>query len=165
MLSEKTASRRRPCSSRRPSKSPRTTRRALVAVIRLLGATKAFGDCVKAFDKAIGIKGTEPEFFVRRGTCKHEPQGRGRGAAGLRGGDQGRPEIRGRPLLPGPRSSRGTSVFATRALEKAATFGKDSPIGKSAKDKLVELSKEEVGDLRPAEAAHPRGWAAPSPLR
>jgi Flp pilus assembly protein TadD len=44
----------------------------LVTIGRMLGATKSFGDCVRAFDRAIKIAATDPEWFVSRGVCRHE---------------------------------------------------------------------------------------------
>lgn len=115
----------------------------LASIGRLLGATKAFGDCVKAFDKAIGIKGNEPEFFVRRGTCKHELKDEDGAQKDYEAAVQIDPKFAaGHYYLGLSLLSQNKRVFATRALEKAATFGKDGPIGKSAKDKLIELSKK-----------------------
>lgn len=115
----------------------------LVSVGRLLGATKAFGDCVKAFDKAIAIKGTDPEWFVRRGTCKHELEDEGAAQKDYEAA------IKVDPKFPAAHYYLGLSflsqnkrLFAGRELEKAAVLGKGTPLGKIAKDKLDDLNKK-----------------------
>ncbi|MFT3763990.1 MAG: tetratricopeptide repeat protein [Minicystis sp.] len=108
---------------------------------RLLGATKAFGDCVKAFDKAIGLKGSEPEFFVRRGTCKHELKDEDGAQKDYEAAIKSDPKFAaGHYYLGLSFLSQKKRLFATRELEKAAELGKDSPIGKAAKDKLDDLN-------------------------
>jgi Flp pilus assembly protein TadD len=117
----------------------------LVSVGRLLGASKAFGDCVKAFDKAIAVKATEAEWFVRRGTCKHELKDED---GAQKDYEQG---VKVDPKFPAAHYYLGLSfltqkkrLFATRELEKAAELGKGSPIGKAAQEKLDELSKASI---------------------
>lgn len=113
----------------------------LVSVGRLLGATRAFGDCVKAFDKALAVKSTDPEWYVRRGTCKHE----------LKDEDGAQKDyeaaVKIDPKFPAAHYYLGLSfitqkkrLFGTRELEKAKELGKGTPIGKAAADKLADLA-------------------------
>lgn len=118
----------------------------LVSAARLLGSSKAFGDCVKAFDKAIGIKSTDPEWYVRRGTCKHE----------LKDEDGAQKDyeaaIKVDPKFPAAHYYLGLSHLTQKKrqsaaieLEKAAKLGEGSPIGKAARDRLDELNKKGGG--------------------
>ena len=113
----------------------------LVTVGRMLGGSKAFGDCVKAFDRAIKLKATEPEWFVRRGTCRHEIKDES-GAQ-----DDFRAAIKVDPKFAAAHYYLGLSLLgekkragAIASLEKAAALGGD--IGKAAKEKIDALSKK-----------------------
>lgn len=115
----------------------------LVSIGRLLGATKAFDDCVRVFDKAIAVKGTDPEWFVRRGTCKHE----------LKNEDGARADyeqaVKIDPKFAAGHYYLGLSALIQRKrqtaqveLEKAEKLGAGTPIAKAAHDKLQELKKK-----------------------
>lgn len=115
----------------------------LVSAGRLLGATKAFGDCVKAFDKAIAIKSSDPEWHVRRGTCKHELKDE----AGAQKDYEA--AIKVDPKFPAAHYYLGLSLLTQKkrqsamiALEKAQKLGEGGPIGKAAHDKLADLKKK-----------------------
>jgi Tfp pilus assembly protein PilF len=113
----------------------------LVTVGRMLGGAKAFGDCVTAFDRAIKIKATEPEWFVRRGTCRHEMKDEAGAQADFRSAIKVDPKFAaghyylGLSLLGDKKPASGTS-----SLETAAALGGD--IGKAAKAKLATLGKK-----------------------
>lgn len=115
----------------------------LVSVGRLLGSTKAFGDCVKAFDQAIKLKATEAEWFVRRGTCKHELKDEDGAAHDFEAAVKVDPKFAaahyylGLSLL-----AQKKRLPATTELEKAGQLGGDGPIGKSARAKFDELTKK-----------------------
>jgi tetratricopeptide (TPR) repeat protein len=113
----------------------------LVTVGRMLGGSKAFGDCVTAFDRAIKLKATEPEWFVRRGTCRHEIKDES-GAQ-----DDFKAAIKVDPKFAAAHYYLGLSLLgehkragAVASLEKAAALGGD--IGKVAKAKLDDMSKK-----------------------
>jgi len=115
----------------------------LVSIGRLLGGTKSFGDCVKAFDLAIKLKGTEAEWFVRRGTCKHELKDED-GA-----GHDFEAAVKLDPKFAAAHYYLGLSFLAqknrlkaTTELEKAGQLGADGPIGKAARAKFDELTKK-----------------------
>jgi Flp pilus assembly protein TadD len=114
----------------------------LVTIGRMLGSVKAYGDCVRALDRAIKIKATEPEFFVRRGTCKHE--------LGDEPGAQGDFEaaVKIDPKFAAGHYYLGVShmvqkhkLQATVELEQAIKLGAGKPIGKAAQEKYDELTK------------------------
>lgn len=113
----------------------------LVTVGRMLGGAKAFGDCVTAFDRAIKLKATEPEWFVRRGTCRHEVKDE----AGAQ--DDFKAAIKVDPKFAAAHYYLGLSLLgekkrqsAVASLEKAAALGGD--VGKAAKAKLDAMSKQ-----------------------
>jgi tetratricopeptide (TPR) repeat protein len=113
----------------------------LVTVGRMLGGSKAFGDCVAAFNRAIKLKATEPEWFVRRGTCRHEVKDE----AGAQ--EDFRAAIKVDPKFAAAHYYLGLSLLgekkragAIASLEKAAALGGD--IGKAAKEKIDALSKK-----------------------
>lgn len=113
----------------------------LVTLGRMLGGSKAYGDCVTAFDRAIKIKATEPEWFVRRGTCRHEIKDE----AGAQSDFQA--AIKVDPKFAAAHYYLGLSLLETRKpnsaiaeLEKAALLGGD--IAKAAKVKLKVLTKK-----------------------
>lgn len=113
----------------------------LVTIGRMLGGSKAFGDCVKAFDRAIKLKSTEPEWFVRRGTCRHEMKDEPGAQEDFRAAIKLDPKFAaghyylGLSLL-GEKKRAG----AIASLEKAAALGGD--IGKAAKERIDALSKK-----------------------
>ncbi len=113
----------------------------LVTIGRMLGGAKAFGDCVTAFDRAIKLKATEPEWYVRRGTCRHEVKDEP-GAQ-----DDFRAAIKVDPKFAAGHYYLGLSLLgehkragAIASLEKAAALGGD--IGKAAKERVDALTKK-----------------------
>jgi tetratricopeptide (TPR) repeat protein len=115
----------------------------LVSIGRLLGGTKAFGDCVKAFDLAIKLKGTEAEWFVRRGTCKHELKDEDGAGHDFEAAVKIDPKFAAAHYYLGlSYLAQKSRLKATTELEKAAQLGGDGPIGKSARAKFDELTKK-----------------------
>lgn len=115
----------------------------LVTLGRMLGATKSYAECVTALDRAIKIKATDPEWFVRRGTCRH----------GLKDEPGAREDYEGAikvdPKFAPAHYYLGLSwlesknqVKGAAELEKAMKLGAGTPIGKSAKEKFDELAKK-----------------------
>ncbi len=106
----------------------------------MLAYGKAFDDCVKAYDRAIKLKGDEPEWFVRRGTCKHELGTEEAAFEDYQASVRVKTDFAAgwyymgvsQLLLQKPQS-------AEFAIQKAVEHGKDTPIGKRAKKKLREI--------------------------
>lgn len=115
----------------------------LVTLGRMLGATKAYGDCVSAFDRALKLKATDPEWLVRRGTCRHELKDEAGAQADFTQAIKVDPQFAAAHYYLGLSlvSDKKRQSGATE-LEKAAKLGAGTPIGKSAKDKLQELQKK-----------------------
>jgi Tfp pilus assembly protein PilF len=118
----------------------------LVTLGRMLGSSKAFGDCVRAFDRAIKIKATDPEWFVRRGTCKHEVSDE------LGAQHDYEAAIKVDPKFAPAHYYLGLSHLAQKdrlkaivELELAGKLGGDGPIGKAAREKTAELVKKRSG--------------------
>lgn len=113
----------------------------LVTLGRMLGGSKAFAECVTAFDRAIKLKATEPEWFVRRGTCRHELKDEAGAQADFREAIKIDPKFAaghyylGLSLLGDKKPTSGTAE-----LEVAAGLGGD--VAKAAKAKLVTLGKK-----------------------
>lgn len=114
---------------------------AMLATLgRMFGFGKAFGECVSAFDRAIKLKPDDPEWFVRRGTCKHELKDE---AGALADYEQ---SIKVKPDYAAGYYYTGLAQLALRrpqsaefSMTKATEYGKDTPLGKAAKDKLREI--------------------------
>lgn len=116
---------------------------AMLATIgRMLGPAKAYGDCVKAFDRAIKLKPDLPELYVRRGTCRHELKdetgARSDYEAAIKADAKYAPAhyYLGLSYLADKKRQRAAS-----ALEQAAKLGGDSEIGKRARAKLKEIGR------------------------
>lgn len=112
----------------------------LATIGRMLGYAKAYADCVAAFDGAIQLKPSEPELFVRRGTCRHELGDEPGARADYQAAVQADPKFAaGHYYL-------GLSLLADKkrpdaiaALKRAASLGEGTPIGKAAQEKLDSL--------------------------
>ncbi|HVK69639.1 MAG TPA: tetratricopeptide repeat protein [Polyangium sp.] len=112
----------------------------LVTVGRMLGYGKAFGDCVAAFDRAIKLKATDPEWFVRRGTCKHELGDEAGALADYQESVKVKPDYAAGYYYMGlAQLALQKPQSAEFSMGKAVELGKDTPIGKAAKDKLREI--------------------------
>jgi len=112
----------------------------LATIARMMGHAKAFGDCVKLLDQAIGKKADVAELWVRRGLCKHELGDESGATSDFDGA------IRVDAKFAAAHYYRGVSLLAQKkkadakkALQQAAELGKGTPIGDQAKDKLKGL--------------------------
>ncbi len=109
----------------------------LATIARMLGFGKAFAECVKVLDRAIGIKGDVAEFYVRRGTCKHELDKEKEASADyeeaikIDKNFQAAHYYLGLSLI-----AQGNGLKGKQELRKAWELGKDTPIGKLAKDRM-----------------------------
>jgi tetratricopeptide (TPR) repeat protein len=115
----------------------------LATLGRLLGSSKAYGDCVRALDRAIKVKGTEPEWFVRRGTCKHQLNDE----AGAQADYEAAIKIDAKfapahYYLGLSYATQKNNLKAAIHLEQAVQLGGNGPIGKAAKERLTELRKK-----------------------
>lgn len=109
----------------------------LATVGRMLGPGKAFKDCVRIFDRAIALKADEAELYVRRGVCQHELKNEAEAAkdfeAAMRIDAKYQPAhyYAGLSYL-----AQGKKGLAKDALKRAYNLGKETPIGKLAKQKV-----------------------------
>lgn len=115
----------------------------LITLGLLLGQAGAFGDCVKAFDKAIAQKSDHPEPYVRRGICRHELKDE----PGARSDYEA--AIKLKPDFAAAHYYLGVSWMmdknypnAKTELTKASTLAGESELGKRARQKLSELPKK-----------------------
>jgi tetratricopeptide (TPR) repeat protein len=114
-----------------------------VTLGRLLGKTGAYAECVRAFDQALKIK-TDPEWLVRRGTCKHELKDEPAARADYEAATKADPKYAAGFYYLGMSYSldKKSRASAIAALQQAAKAGEGTDIGKNAKEKLKELSKQ-----------------------
>ncbi len=115
----------------------------LVTVGRMLGSAKAFGDCVRAFDRAIQMKATDPEWFVRRGICKHELSDEKGAEADFEASIKVDANFAPAHYYLGVSyASRDNRLKATQELMKAQKLAGGSPLAKAAADKIKALMKK-----------------------
>ena len=108
----------------------------------LLSQTKAYGECVKAYDRAIKLK-PHPEWLVRRGTCRHELKDDTGAQADYQEAIKLDPKFAtAHYYLAMAYIVDKQRAKALASLEQAAKLGAGTPVGKRAKDKLNELSKQ-----------------------
>jgi tetratricopeptide (TPR) repeat protein len=115
----------------------------LVTVGRLLGFARAYGDCVKALNKAIAIKSDDPEWFVRRGTCRHELKDEPGARADYEAAIKVNPKFAPAHFYLGLSLLGDQNIAGARAsLTKAAELGQGTNIEKLARKKLDEMPKK-----------------------
>jgi len=114
-----------------------------VTLGRMLGKAGAYADCVRAFDAALKIK-TDPEWLVRRGTCKHELHDEPGARGDYEAATKADPKYAAAHYYLGMSYTleKKSRVLAIAALQQAAKLGEGTDIGKNAKEKLKELSKQ-----------------------
>ncbi len=109
----------------------------------MLGFAKAYGDCVKAFDRAIKIKAQSPESYVRRGTCKHGLDDEAGAQADYEAAIKVDPNFAAAHYYLGLSAlGQKNKLKAIVELEKAMKLGAGKPIGKLAQEKFDELTKK-----------------------
>lgn len=109
---------------------------SLATIARMLGPGKAYDDCVRLLDRAIGLKGDVAEMFVRRGTCKHELKKEAEAGKDYEAAI--RIDAKYQPAhyyLGLSRLAQGNKPDAKLALRKAWELGKTTSVGKAAKAK------------------------------
>jgi len=112
----------------------------LVTVGRMLGYGKAFAECVTAFDRAIALKSDDPEWFVRRGTCKHELGDEKAALTDYEASVKVKPDYAAGYYYMGlAQLALQKPQSAEFSMGRAAELGKGTPLGKAAKDKLRDL--------------------------
>jgi Tfp pilus assembly protein PilF len=112
----------------------------LATIGRLLAFSKSFGDCVKAFDRAIALKPGDPEWFVRRGTCRHELKDEPGAKADFEAAIKADPKFAAAHYYLGVSYlSEGRRQTAYDELEKAVKLGEGTPIAKVASERLDQL--------------------------
>lgn len=112
----------------------------LATIGMLLGFTKSYGSCVAAYDRALKTKATQPEWLTRRGTCRHGLKDDAGAKADFEAA------VKADPSYAAAHFYLGEALLAEKKragaideLKKAATLGKDGPIGKAAAAKLESL--------------------------
>lgn len=112
----------------------------LVTLGRMLGGVKAYGDCVAALDRAIKLKADDPEWYVRRGTCKSELDDEPGAMADYQAAIKVDPKFAAAHYYVAVSLLRDKKrLQAIAELEKAVSLGGDSPIGRIAKTKLDQV--------------------------
>ncbi len=115
----------------------------LVISGQMLDEARAYGDCVRAFDRAIKIKATDPDWFVRRGRCKHSLGDEPGAQADYEAAIKVDASFAAAHLYLGVSAlARNNRLKATVELEKAQKLGGDGPIGKVARQRLEALNKK-----------------------
>lgn len=103
---------------------------------------KAFADCVTAFDRAIKLKGDEPDWFLRRGRCKHELGNDDAALEDYQASIKVKPDFAAGYLYMGLiQRSQQKLQSAEFSFQKAVEYGKDTPIGKLAAKKLRDVQR------------------------
>jgi tetratricopeptide (TPR) repeat protein len=103
---------------------------------------KAWTECIGAFDRAIKIKGTDPEWFTRRGTCRQGLKDEAGAMADYQAAVKADPKFApAHYYLAIGMLAKKEIANAESELKLAVQHGGDSPIGKSAKEKLAEMRK------------------------
>jgi Flp pilus assembly protein TadD len=114
----------------------------LATIGRMLGGTHAFAECVSAFDRAIKVKGDAAEFWVRRGTCRHELNDEPGAQADYEKAIALDPNFAAAHYYLGLSFvAQKKALAGARELEKAEKLGKGTPIEKLAHDKLQSAFK------------------------
>jgi len=109
----------------------------------LLGSTKAYAECVKAYDRAIKLKPSTPEWLVHRGVCRHGLDDETGAQADYQAALKIDPKyVDAHYYLGMSYRDQKQRAKAVAELEQAAKLGAGTPVGKAAKAKLDELSKQ-----------------------
>jgi tetratricopeptide (TPR) repeat protein len=109
----------------------------------MLGRVKAFPECVRAFDRALKIKGNEAAWFIARGLCKHQLDDEAGAQADYESAIGVDDKIAAAHYyLALSHLGQKNRLKATTELEKAIKLGAGKPIGKLAKDKFDELTRK-----------------------
>lgn len=110
---------------------------SLATIARMLGPGKAFGDCVRLLDRAITLKPDVAELLVRRGVCKHELKKERDASKDYEAAIKVDPKYQPAYYYHGLSLLEQSQRDAGRAqLKKAWEMGKETPIGKLAREKL-----------------------------
>ncbi|MCC6524275.1 MAG: tetratricopeptide repeat protein [Polyangiaceae bacterium] len=116
----------------------------LMTIAHLFGQSRAYADCVKAFDAALAIKADEAEWYIQRGVCKHgagnEEAARNDYEAALKvepGNAEAYYALGKSYLLDRKR------LNAVSSFEKAVKLGGDGPFAKAAKQELERIAAEQ----------------------
>ncbi|HRI68523.1 MAG TPA: tetratricopeptide repeat protein [Polyangium sp.] len=101
---------------------------------------KAFTECVTAFDRALKLKADEPDWFLRRGRCKHELGNDDAALEDYSASVRVKPDFAAGHLYMGMVQHQQQKLQSAEAsFKKAIELGKDTPVGKLAAKKLREL--------------------------
>jgi tetratricopeptide (TPR) repeat protein len=113
----------------------------LASIGMMLGYSKAYGDCVGAYDRALKQKPAQAEWLTRRGTCKHGLKDEKGAMSDFEAATKADPNnaaahyYLGEALLANEKRSRAFDEFTS-----AAKLGANTPIGKAATERLTKLT-------------------------
>ncbi len=113
---------------------------ALATIGRLLAFSKSFPECLKAFDRAIALKAGDPEWYARRGTCRHELKDEAGAKEDYEAAIKADPKFAAAHYYLGVSYlAEGRRQTAYDELEKAVKLGEGTPIAKTAGERLESL--------------------------
>lgn len=113
----------------------------LASIGMLLGYSKAYADCVGAYDRALKQKPAQAEWLTRRGTCRHGLNDEQGAMSDFEAATKADPKYAaahyylGEALLAEKKRSRAYDEFTL-----AAQLGDNTPIAKAAAERLTKLS-------------------------
>lgn len=113
----------------------------LASIGMLLGYSKAYADCVSAYDRALKQKPAQAEWLTRRGTCRHGLKDEQGAISDFEAATRADPSYAaahfylGEALLAEKKRSRAYDEFTL-----AVKLGADTPIAKAASERLTKLS-------------------------
>jgi tetratricopeptide (TPR) repeat protein len=109
----------------------------LVTIADLLGQCRAFAPCVETLDAAIKLKPSEPQWYVRRGLCRHGLKDEKNARADFQLALKKDPKFAAAHYYLGQSwRAEKKSFNARKAFEEAAKLDPNGPIGKKAKQAL-----------------------------
>ncbi|MEZ4298172.1 MAG: tetratricopeptide repeat protein [Polyangiaceae bacterium] len=116
----------------------------IVTLGRMLGKAKAYADCVRAFDMALKSK-TDPEWLVRRGTCKHELSDEDGARQDFEAATKADPKFAAAFYYLGMSYALNLKRYkpqAILALQQAVKAGEGTDIGKKAAEELKKVKQQ-----------------------
>ncbi len=103
---------------------------------------QAFAECVTAFDRAIKLKADEPDWFLRRGRCKHQLGNDDGALEDYSASIRVKPDFAAGYLYMGLIQREQQKLHSAEfSFQKAVEYGKDTPVGKLAAKKLREAQR------------------------
>lgn len=109
---------------------------SLATIARMLGPGKAFDDCVRLLDRVVELKKADAEIYVRRGVCKHSQKKEKEASADFDAAIKLDPKFQAAWFyLASSQLEMKNKPAAKAAFKKAWELGKETSLGKKAKEK------------------------------